>query len=60
LFNLSLPNNRNDLLKEALSWLASASGKMSIAGNRQPRAAGRRHGGDLACWIPKKAGGAIA
>ncbi|HEY4466964.1 MAG TPA: pitrilysin family protein [Klebsiella sp.] len=30
LFNLSLPNNRNDLLKEALSWLASVSGKMSI------------------------------
>ena len=31
LFNLSIPNNRNDLLKEALSWLASASGKMSIS-----------------------------
>ncbi|MEN0613675.1 pitrilysin family protein [Klebsiella indica] len=30
LFNLSLPNNRNDLLKEALSWLANANGKLSI------------------------------
>jgi predicted Zn-dependent peptidase len=54
LFNLSIPNNRNDLLKEALSWLASASGKMSIPGNRQPRAAGRRHGGDLACGYQRR------
>lgn len=30
MFNLSLPNNRNDLLKEALSWLADASGKLTI------------------------------
>ena len=30
MFNLSLPNNRNDLLKEALSWLADASGKLAI------------------------------
>ncbi len=28
MFNLSLPNNRNDLLKEALSWLADASGPL--------------------------------
>ncbi|WP_312951539.1 pitrilysin family protein [Superficieibacter sp.] len=30
LFNLSLPNNRNDLLKEALTWLADSSGRLSI------------------------------
>lgn len=30
LFNLSLPNNRNDLLKEALSYLANATGKLAI------------------------------
>lgn len=30
MFNLSLPNNRNDLLKEALSWLADASGKLAV------------------------------
>lgn len=30
LFNLSLPNSRNDLLKEALVYLASSSGNMSI------------------------------
>ncbi|KNC94463.1 M16 family metallopeptidase [Trabulsiella odontotermitis] len=30
LFNLSLPNNRNDLLKESLTWLADASGKLTI------------------------------
>ena len=29
-FNLSLPNNRNDLLKEALSYLANATGKLTI------------------------------
>ncbi|POP45229.1 hypothetical protein CHU32_12475 [Superficieibacter electus] len=30
LFNLSLPNNRNDLLKEALTWLADSSGRLVI------------------------------
>ena len=30
LFNLSLPNNRNDLLKESLTWLGDASGKLTI------------------------------
>ena len=30
MFNLSLPNNRNDLLKEALSWLSDASGKLVV------------------------------
>lgn len=30
LFNLSLPNNRNDLLKEALVYLAASSGKLAI------------------------------
>lgn len=29
-FNLSLPNNRNDLLKEALTWLADANGKLNV------------------------------
>lgn len=31
LFNLSLPNSRNDLLKEALTWLADASGHLKIS-----------------------------
>jgi len=30
MFNLSLPNNRNDLLKEALTWLADSSGRLNI------------------------------
>ncbi|SQI19584.1 zinc-protease [Salmonella enterica subsp. arizonae] len=30
LYNLSLPNNRNDLLKEALTYLANISGKLTI------------------------------
>lgn len=30
LYNLSLPNNRPDLLKEALAWLADTSGKLAI------------------------------
>ncbi|VXC44491.1 M16 family metallopeptidase [Serratia oryzae] len=30
LYNLSLPNNRPDLLKEALTWLADTSGKLAI------------------------------
>ncbi|MGP3590674.1 M16 family metallopeptidase [Vagococcus sp. WN89Y] len=30
-FNLSLPNNRNDLLKEALVYLADAAGKLTIS-----------------------------
>lgn len=30
LYNLSLPNNRNDLLKEALTYLADVSGKLTI------------------------------
>ncbi|MGL4726847.1 MAG: M16 family metallopeptidase [Scandinavium sp.] len=30
LFSLSLPNNRNDLLKEALTYLADAGGKLNI------------------------------
>lgn len=30
LFNLSLPNNRNDLLKEALTYLADAAGQTKI------------------------------
>ncbi|VTP59751.1 Insulinase (Peptidase family M16) [Serratia rubidaea] len=30
LYNLSLPNNRPDLLKEALSWLAETGGKLPI------------------------------
>ncbi|WNN48707.1 pitrilysin family protein [Siccibacter colletis] len=29
-FNLSLPNNRTDLLKESLSWLASSTGNLNI------------------------------
>lgn len=29
-YNLSLPNNRPELLKEALNWLAATAGKMSI------------------------------
>lgn len=30
MYDMSLPNNRDDLLKEALSWLAGASGKLAI------------------------------
>lgn len=30
MFNLSLPNNRNDLLKEALTYLSDASGNLAI------------------------------
>ncbi|NDJ55871.1 insulinase family protein [Enterobacteriaceae bacterium 4M9] len=30
LFELSLPNNRNDLLKEALGWLAGMAGNLTI------------------------------
>lgn len=30
LYNLSLPNNRPDLLKEALAWLADTTGKLAI------------------------------
>ena len=30
IFNLSLPNNRSDLLKEALVWLADSTGKLTI------------------------------
>nr|WP_041474336.1 pitrilysin family protein [Erwinia sp. Ejp617] len=29
-YNLSLPNNRPEVLKEALSWLAATAGKMTI------------------------------
>ncbi|RWR02284.1 peptidase [[Pantoea] beijingensis] len=30
IYNLSLPNNRPEVLKEALSWLAATAGKMTI------------------------------
>lgn len=30
LYNLSLPNNRPDLLKDALNWLANTAGKISV------------------------------
>jgi len=30
MFNLSLPNNRNDLLKEALVWLSDSTGRLTI------------------------------
>jgi len=30
LYNLSLPNNRPELLKEAMTWLAATAGKMTI------------------------------
>jgi len=30
LYNLSLPNNRPDLLKEALNWLADTTGRLAI------------------------------
>ncbi len=60
MFNLSLPNNRNDLLKEALTYLSDATGKLAITpetvnyalSNSDMVATGRR--------IPKKAGGATA
>ena len=30
MYNLSLPNNRPDLLKDALNWLANTAGKVSV------------------------------
>jgi predicted Zn-dependent peptidase len=30
IFSLSLPNNRNDLLKEALQWLSDSTGRLAI------------------------------
>lgn len=30
-YNISLPNNRPELMKEALSWLAATAGKMNIS-----------------------------
>ncbi|RLM16182.1 peptidase [Gibbsiella quercinecans] len=33
LYNLSLPNNRPDLLKEALAWLADTTGRLAIDEN---------------------------
>jgi len=42
LFSLSLPNNRNDLLKEALTWLSDASGKLTIT----PEAVNHALGGE--------------
>lgn len=38
LYNLSLPNNRPDLLKEAISWLADTSGRMTIDESNVDRA----------------------
>ncbi len=50
LFNLSLPNNRNDLLKEALSYLANATGKLTITPETINHALqSQEHGGNLAC-----------
>ncbi len=34
LFNLSLPNNRNDLLKEALAFLATNTGSLNVSSDR--------------------------
>ncbi|MDJ1652589.1 pitrilysin family protein [Raoultella sp. Ech2A] len=49
MFNLSLPNNRNDLLKEALSWLADASGKLTVT----PEAVNHAlQGGDMVATWP--------
>jgi hypothetical protein len=59
MFNLSLPNNRNDLLKEALVWLSDSTGQLTITPETINMRWQRRHGGDLA-GIPKRAGGAIA
>lgn len=42
LFSLSLPNNRNDLLKEALTWLSDSSGKLNIT----PEAVNHALGGE--------------
>ncbi|MGU3415027.1 M16 family metallopeptidase [Enterobacteriaceae bacterium C23F] len=42
LFSLSLPNNRSDLLKEALTWLSDASGKLNIT----PEAVNHALGGE--------------
>ncbi|ADO46494.1 M16 family metallopeptidase [[Enterobacter] lignolyticus] len=48
-FNLSLPNSRNDLLKEALTWLADANGKLTITPEAVKHALG---GADMVATWP--------
>jgi hypothetical protein len=60
MFNLSLPNNRNDLLKEALSWLSDASGKLVVTPESVNHALQGATWWRPGRWIPKRAGGAIA
>jgi predicted Zn-dependent peptidase len=60
MFNLSLPNNRNDLLKEALTYLSDASGNLAITPDTVNYALSNSD--MVATWpgIPKRAGGATA
>mgnify|MGYP004712385151 CR=1 FL=1 len=53
MYNLSLPNNRPELLKDALNWLANTAGKVSVtpalvsaARPECPRSGERRGGGE--------------
>ncbi|WEA05584.1 pitrilysin family protein [Pantoea dispersa] len=49
-YNLSLPNNRPELLKEALSWLAATAGKMTI--NEQVVSTALTATDPIATWPP--------
>ena len=58
MFNLSLPNNRNDLLKEALTYLADASGNPAITPDTVNYALSNSDMVATGLRIPKRAGGA--
>lgn len=47
-YNLSLPNNRPELLKEALNWLAATAGKMAI--NEQVVSTAQSASDPVATW----------
>ncbi|MEG3128926.1 pitrilysin family protein [Pantoea cypripedii] len=49
-YNLSLPNNRPELLKEALSWLSATAGKMTL--NEQVVASALSASDPIATWPP--------
>ena len=49
-YNLSLPNNRPELLKEALNWLAATAGNMSI--NEQVISTALTATDPIATWPP--------
>ena len=60
MFNLSLPNNRNDLLKEALTYLSDATGNLAITPETVNYALSNSDMVATGLRIPKRAGGVIA